>query len=54
VFSSIFSVWWGYDQLTVVLVAGGALILAGNVLAEAPRWRAKKVDKLVASGEAGG
>jgi drug/metabolite transporter (DMT)-like permease len=54
VFSSIFSVWWGYDQLTAVLVAGGALILAGNLLAEAPRWRAKKVNPLAASGETGG
>jgi drug/metabolite transporter (DMT)-like permease len=54
VFSSIFSVWWGYDQLTVVLVAGGVLILAGNLLAEAPRWRAKKVKELAASGETGG
>jgi drug/metabolite transporter (DMT)-like permease len=54
VFSSIFSVWWGYDRLTVVLMAGGALILAGNLLAEAPRWRPKRVNKLAASGETGG
>jgi drug/metabolite transporter (DMT)-like permease len=40
VFSSVFSVWWGYDDLTVPLVAGGVLILAGNLLVEAPRWLA--------------
>jgi drug/metabolite transporter (DMT)-like permease len=51
VFSSIFSVWWGYDQLTVVLVAGGALILVGNLLAEAPRWRAKMVDGVAGTGK---
>jgi drug/metabolite transporter (DMT)-like permease len=42
VFSSIFSVWWGYDNVTVVLLAGGALILAGNLLAEAPGWLAAR------------
>jgi drug/metabolite transporter (DMT)-like permease len=38
VFSSVFSVWWGYDQLTEALFAGGALIVVGNLLVEVPRW----------------
>jgi drug/metabolite transporter (DMT)-like permease len=38
VFSSIFSVWWGYDEPRVPLVLGGALILVGNLLVEMPRW----------------
>jgi drug/metabolite transporter (DMT)-like permease len=43
IFSAIFSVWWGYDQVTIPLLAGGALILFGNLLVELPRllplWR---------------
>jgi drug/metabolite transporter (DMT)-like permease len=38
VFGSFFSVLWGHDPLTLVLVAGGGLILAGNVLVELPGW----------------
>jgi drug/metabolite transporter (DMT)-like permease len=38
VFSSIFSVWLGYDQVTVPLLLGGGLILAGNLLVEVPGW----------------
>jgi drug/metabolite transporter (DMT)-like permease len=43
IFSSAFSVMWGPDRLSVRLVLGGALILAGNLLVELPRliplWR---------------
>jgi drug/metabolite transporter (DMT)-like permease len=38
VFSSVFSVWLGYDQVTVPLLLGGGLILAGNLLVEVPGW----------------
>lgn len=37
VFSSVFSVWWGFDPLSVPLFLGGALILCGNLLVELPR-----------------
>jgi drug/metabolite transporter (DMT)-like permease len=40
VFSSAFSVWWGYDRVSGPLLLGGALILAGNALAELPGWLA--------------
>jgi drug/metabolite transporter (DMT)-like permease len=36
VFTAIFSVWWGHDRVTAPLVVGGALILAGNLVAELP------------------
>src|SRR5262249_27792333 len=38
VFTAVFSVWWGFDDVTPALVQGGALILLGNLLVEAPRW----------------
>jgi drug/metabolite transporter (DMT)-like permease len=38
VFASFFSVWWEHDALTLPLVFGGGLILAGNLLVELPRW----------------
>jgi drug/metabolite transporter (DMT)-like permease len=38
VFASIFSVAWGLDDLTLKLVIGGGMILAGNALVEAPAW----------------
>jgi drug/metabolite transporter (DMT)-like permease len=38
VFTSLFSVWWGFEEPTTPLVLGGGLILAGNVLAELPGW----------------
>jgi drug/metabolite transporter (DMT)-like permease len=38
VFTSVFSVWWGYDQVTPGLLLGGGLILGGNLLVELPRW----------------
>jgi drug/metabolite transporter (DMT)-like permease len=31
----------GYDKLTLPLLLGGALVLAGNVLVEAPGWMKK-------------
>jgi drug/metabolite transporter (DMT)-like permease len=37
IFSSIFSVSWGHDQLTRWLLLGGSLVLAGNLLVELPR-----------------
>lgn len=37
-FASGFSVLWGLDSLSVQLVAGGLLILAGNLLVELPVW----------------
>jgi drug/metabolite transporter (DMT)-like permease len=43
IFAAAFSVGWGHDTLTGALVAGGALILGGNLLVELPRllplWR---------------
>lgn len=38
VFASLFSLAWGHDPLTGRLVAGGALILGGNLLVELPYW----------------
>jgi drug/metabolite transporter (DMT)-like permease len=38
VFALLFSVWWGLDTLTLKLLIGGGLILAGNMLVEAPSW----------------
>jgi drug/metabolite transporter (DMT)-like permease len=38
VFTAVFSVWWGYDDVTPALAQGGALILLGNLLVEMPRW----------------
>jgi drug/metabolite transporter (DMT)-like permease len=38
VFASAFSIAWGHDRLTPRLLAGGALILCGNVFAELPLW----------------
>jgi drug/metabolite transporter (DMT)-like permease len=38
VFGAAFSVCSGHDQITNHLVLGGVLILAGNLLAESPRW----------------
>ncbi|MFM7149820.1 MAG: DMT family transporter [Gemmataceae bacterium] len=43
VWSSLFSIWWGYDTLTGALILGGILIIGGNLLVELPRliplWR---------------
>jgi drug/metabolite transporter (DMT)-like permease len=38
VFAAAFSVAAGLDEVTPVLVAGGALILGGNLLVEVPGW----------------
>jgi drug/metabolite transporter (DMT)-like permease len=38
VFASLISIPLGLDQLTMGLVAGGALILGGNMLVELPDW----------------
>ena len=38
VFAAMFSVMLRIDELTVRLVLGGALIIAGNVLVEVPGW----------------
>jgi drug/metabolite transporter (DMT)-like permease len=37
-FAVMFSVAWGHDQVTTRLFLGGGLILAGNLLVEAPYW----------------
>jgi drug/metabolite transporter (DMT)-like permease len=37
-FAAAFSVAWGHDLLTARLFLGGGLILAGNLLVEAPYW----------------
>jgi drug/metabolite transporter (DMT)-like permease len=42
VFAAVFSLCWGHDSLTVRLVAGGGLILAGNLLVELPLWLRKR------------
>jgi drug/metabolite transporter (DMT)-like permease len=39
IFGTLFSIAWGHDRPTWHLFAGGGLILAGNLLAEWPRWR---------------
>ncbi len=38
VFAAVFSVAWGHDRVTERLIAGGAFILAGNLLVELPGW----------------
>ncbi len=40
--AALFSLLLGHDQLTAYLVAGGALILAGNLLVEIPRWKRER------------
>jgi drug/metabolite transporter (DMT)-like permease len=43
IFSSTFSILWGYDHVTWALLVGGVLVLGGNLLVELPRllplWR---------------
>jgi drug/metabolite transporter (DMT)-like permease len=51
VFGSALSVVWGYDHVTLRLLAGGGLILGGNLLVELPGWlrewkRAAFADKM--------
>jgi drug/metabolite transporter (DMT)-like permease len=41
VFASSLSVWWEHDAITLPLLLGGGLILAGNLLVELPRWLAR-------------
>jgi drug/metabolite transporter (DMT)-like permease len=43
VFAALASLAWGHDQLTMSLVAGGALILGGNLLAELPQLRRARI-----------
>ena len=38
VFAAFLSVSWGYEPLTLHLLLGGVLILAGNLLVELPGW----------------
>jgi len=42
-FSAVFSIAWGYDEVTPRLLLGGGIILGGNLLVDAPRlvqdWR---------------
>jgi drug/metabolite transporter (DMT)-like permease len=38
VFAALFSIAWGHDSVTPRLLLGGLLILAGNLLVEAPLW----------------
>jgi drug/metabolite transporter (DMT)-like permease len=38
VFAAAYSVWHGHEQVTASLLAGGALILAGNLVIELPNW----------------
>jgi drug/metabolite transporter (DMT)-like permease len=46
VFASIYSVLFsGHDKLTNSLLIGGAMILAGNALAEAPNWLERRAAK---------
>ncbi|MFO0842584.1 MAG: DMT family transporter [Gemmataceae bacterium] len=48
IFSSLFSLAWGPDELSLRLVLGGTLILAGNLFVELPRlvplWRRARYD----------
>jgi drug/metabolite transporter (DMT)-like permease len=43
VFAAVFSVSRGKEPVTVALLVGGSLILAGNALAEMPNWLPRKV-----------
>jgi drug/metabolite transporter (DMT)-like permease len=45
VFAAGFSICWGHDSVTLRLVAGGGLILAGNLLVELPVWLRTKRTK---------
>jgi drug/metabolite transporter (DMT)-like permease len=38
VFGAALSIAWGHDKVTYALVAGGCLILGGNLLVELPMW----------------
>ena len=38
VFAAMYSVWQGHDQITISLLTGGVLILAGNAVIELPNW----------------
>jgi drug/metabolite transporter (DMT)-like permease len=54
-FATAFAVLWGHDRLTLRLLAGGALILGGNLLVELPAWwraRFKGPDRLLADAKA--
>ena len=42
IFSSIFSVYLGYDSLKAPLLVGGGLILLGNLLVELPGLLARR------------
>lgn len=43
VFAAVFSVGAGKEPVTVALLVGGSLILAGNALAEMPNWMPRRV-----------
>jgi drug/metabolite transporter (DMT)-like permease len=42
VFGTAYSILWGLDVLTLYLVIGGSLVLAGNLLVELPGWLRRK------------
>jgi drug/metabolite transporter (DMT)-like permease len=41
-FATAFAVLGGYDSLSVRLIVGGGLILAGNAMVELPRWAPRR------------
>jgi len=49
VFGAAFSLLLGYDQWSYSLLLGGALIIAGNLLAEPSLWRTAGVRQTGAS-----
>ena len=38
VFGSMFSIAWGLDSLSQLLLLGGGLVVSGNLLVELPAW----------------
>jgi drug/metabolite transporter (DMT)-like permease len=43
VFASVFSLLWGFDELSLRLLVGGGLIMGGNLLVELPGWLKSRV-----------
>jgi drug/metabolite transporter (DMT)-like permease len=39
VWAALFSLIWGHDSFSSYLIAGGILILVGNLIVEVPRWQ---------------
>ena len=44
VFAALFSLAWGHDRVSLPLVAGGGLILGGNLLVELPGWLRERIE----------